>query len=72
MIVKYILRCLKGIVGYGIRHSSYDHLGLHGYADADWGGTIVDRKRTSGCCFYLGSRTISWISRKQTLVAHST
>jgi hypothetical protein len=45
---------------------------LQGYADADWAGSAVDRKSTSGCCFTLGSAMVSWCSRKQTFVALST
>ena len=32
---------------------------------------MVHRKSTSGCCFTLGSASISWMSRKQKLVALS-
>eukprot|EP00253_Pinus_taeda_P016287 PITA_16287 len=35
-------------------------------------GSVVDRKSTSGCCFTLGSASISWMSRKQKSVALST
>ena len=45
---------------------------LRGYFDADWAGSVVDHKSTSGCCFTLGSASISWMSRKQKLVALST
>ena len=45
---------------------------LHGYTDVDWAGSVVDRKSTSGCCFNLGSASISWMSRKQKSVALST
>ena len=45
---------------------------LRGYTDADWAGSVVDRKSTSGCCFNLGSASISWMSRKQKSVALST
>ena len=45
---------------------------LHGYSDVDWAGSVVDRKSTSGCCFSLGSASISWMSRKQKSVALST
>ena len=33
---------------------------------------MVDRKSTSGCCFSLGSASISWMSRKQKSVSLST
>jgi hypothetical protein len=37
---------------------------LQGYADADWAGSAVDHKTTSGCCFTLGFAMVSWCSRK--------
>jgi hypothetical protein len=45
---------------------------LQGYADADWAGSVVDRKNTSGCCFTLEFAMVPWCSRKQTSVALST
>jgi hypothetical protein len=33
---------------------------LQGYTDFDWAGSTTDRLSTSGCCFSLGSVTISW------------
>ena len=42
------------------------------YTDANCAGSVVDRKSTSGCCFTLGSASISWMSRKQNSVALST
>lgn len=45
---------------------------LIGYADADWGGDVHDRKSNTGYCFkYLGA-PISWTSRKQTMVTLSS
>ena len=43
-----------------------------GYTDADWAGSVADRKSTSGCCFSLGSAMIPWQSRKQSSIALST
>ena len=45
---------------------------MKGYVDSDWAGSAIDLKRTSGCCFYMGSGVISWFSRKQSCVALST
>ena len=47
-------------------------MALHGYTDADLAGSVVDHKSTSGCCFTLGSDLISWMRRKQKLMALST
>lgn len=68
---KNLLRCLHGTITFGLRYTIGD-VKLLGYTDADWAGSVVDRKRTSGCCFTLGSASISWMSRKQKSVALST
>jgi hypothetical protein len=56
---KHVLRYLRGTIGYGLRYASSVDLSLQGYADADWVGSAVDRKITSGCCFTLGSTMVS-------------
>ena len=47
-------------------------MGLAGFTDLDWEGSASDRKRTSNCCFRLGSVVVSWFSRKQKSVALSS
>jgi hypothetical protein len=69
---KHVLRYLRGTVGYGMRYASGVDMRLQGYADADWVGSVVDRKSTSGCCFTLGSALVSWCNRKHNSVALST
>ena len=44
---------------------------LIGYTDSDWAGSVDDRKSTSGYVFHLGSRAISWASKKQRIVSLS-
>ena len=69
---KHILRYLPGTADFGIGYASNGGVLLLGYIDFDWGGSIVDRKSTSGYCFNLGSAMISWSSRNQGSVAQST
>jgi hypothetical protein len=57
---KHALRYLRGTVGYGLRYASGVDMRLQGYADANWTGSTVERKSTSGCCFTLGSAMVSW------------
>ena len=45
---------------------------LAGFTDADWARCVEDRKSTSGCCFSIQSRVVSWFSKKQKLVALSS
>eukprot|EP00253_Pinus_taeda_P021869 PITA_21869 len=68
---KNLLRYLQGRITYGLRYT-VENVRLRGYSDADWASSVVDRKRTYGCCFSLGSASISWMSRKQESVALST
>ena len=72
--VKRILRYLKGTLNYGFiyKSSDSDDNTLFGYADADWAGDVSTRKSTSGYVFKIGSSTISWRSKRQSIVALSS
>ena len=67
---KNLLRYLWGTINSGLRYN-VGNLRLHGYIDADWAGSVVDRKSTSRCCFSLGFASISWMSRKEKSIALS-
>ena len=69
--VKNLLRYLRGTITYGLRYTA-GNVRLFGYINVDWAGNVEDHKSTSRYCFYLGSASISWMSRKQKLVALST
>ena len=45
---KHVMRYLKGTIDFGLY---YD--GSHEYTDADWAGSISDRKIKSGICFKI-------------------
>eukprot|EP00253_Pinus_taeda_P015967 PITA_15967 len=68
---KNLLRYLHGTITHGLRYTVGD-VRLHGYTDADWAGSVVDRNSTFKCSFSLGSASISWMSKKQKSVALST
>ena len=42
------------------------------FSDADWGGDLDDRHSTTGNVFLFAGRAISWVSKKQAVVALST
>ncbi|KAK6123667.1 hypothetical protein DH2020_042591 [Rehmannia glutinosa] len=69
---KRILRYLQGTKKQGILYEKDDECKLLGYSDSDWAGSVDDRKSTSGYIFCLGSKVISWSSRKQKTVALSS
>jgi hypothetical protein len=69
---KHVMRYLKGTMDYGLSYDGDHDFTLIGYTDADWAGSVADRKSTFGCCFSLGSAMISWQSRKQSSISLST
>ncbi|XP_028087510.1 uncharacterized protein LOC114288224 [Camellia sinensis] len=66
------LRYLCGTLLHCLLLSASSDLTLRAYANADWAGDISDRKSTSVLCAFLGDSLISWKSKKQSVVAHST
>lgn len=70
--VKRIFAYLKGTQNMGIYYSNQSSFNLSAYTDADFGGSRIDRKSTSGSCYFLGHSIISWFSKKQNIVALST
>jgi hypothetical protein len=69
---KHVMRYLKGIIDCGLSYDGDHDFTLSGYTDADWAGSVYNRKITSGWCFSLGSAMISWQIRKQSSISLST
>jgi hypothetical protein len=72
VVAKHVMRYLKGTTDCGLRYNIDHDYTLSGYTDADWAGSVSDRKHTSGCCFSLGSAMISWKTRNQSNIVLST
>ena len=70
--VKRIFKYLQGTQNYGLWYPRDTDLTLHAYTDADWAGSMDDRKSTSGGAFFMGSRLVSWFSKKQSSISLST
>ena len=65
IVVKYILRYLKGTIDYGLKYDVNQKFNLEDDVDSDWEGSAADRKSTLRCCFSMGSSVISWFNRKE-------
>uniref|UniRef100_A0A2N9J2D4 Uncharacterized protein n=1 Tax=Fagus sylvatica TaxID=28930 RepID=A0A2N9J2D4_FAGSY len=66
-----VLGYLKKTKDLGLYYSGYPVV-LEGYSDANWVTSVGDNKSTSGWIFTLGGGAISWASKKQSCISHST
>lgn len=69
--VKRILRYIKGSINQGLVFSP-GPLHLTAYSDADWAGSPLDRRSTTGFCVFLGPNLVSWCAKKQHTAARSS
>ena len=65
MAIKRIMRYLKGTEDYGLWYKMGGNLDLKVFTNADWVGSLDDRKNTSGGALFLGKRLVSWTRKKQ-------
>ncbi|KAK2979081.1 hypothetical protein RJ640_026031 [Escallonia rubra] len=70
--VYQILQYLKGSPGRGILFRKGTNMELEAYTDADYAGSLTDRRSTSGYCTFLGRNLVTWRSKKQPVVAKSS
>ena len=59
-----ILQYLKSSPGKGIMFTKTSHLTVEGYTDADWAGSIDDRRSTAGYLTFVGGNFVTWCSKK--------
>ncbi|XP_074327097.1 secreted RxLR effector protein 161-like [Apium graveolens] len=72
LIIKRVLRYLKGTLDFGIFYGKSLNTNLLGYTDSDYARDMDDRKSTSGYVFLLNGAAICWSSRKQDIVTLSS
>ena len=62
--VKRILRYVKHTTKLGLKIGKTTSLMVSGFSDADWAGSLDDRRSTGGFAIFLGSNLVSWNARK--------
>ncbi|KAL5567394.1 hypothetical protein UlMin_030558 [Ulmus minor] len=67
-----VLRYLKSAPGKGIIFRKSEKMEVEAYTDADWAGSVMDRRSTSGYCTFIGGNLVTWRSKKQSVVARSS
>jgi hypothetical protein len=74
--LKRVLRYLAGTIDNGITYRKPvevpDTIVLDGFCDSDWANDPESRKSTTGFVFTIGGGAVSWMSRRQSVVALST
>jgi hypothetical protein len=74
--VKRVFRYLCGTASYGLCYQGRPGLDrvldIYGFVDADWAGDLDCRRSTSGYVFNLFGGEISWMRKRQVVVALST
>ena len=67
-----ILRYLKMTPGKGLYFSKNPNRKIEVFTDADWAGSTVDRRSTTGYCTFVWGNLVTWRSKKQSVVARSS
>ncbi|XP_069146062.1 secreted RxLR effector protein 161-like [Solanum lycopersicum] len=67
----HFLRYLNGTNNLGLHYSTYPIV-FEGYSDAIWDSNPNDSKSISALIFTLAGAAISWKSKKQKCITHST
>ncbi|KAM2024302.1 hypothetical protein PS1_017295 [Malus domestica] len=70
--VMRILAYLKSAPGKGVLYQKHGHLRVEGFTDADWAGSVSDRRSTSGYFTFVGGNLVTWQSKKQKVVSRSS
>lgn len=67
-----ILQYLKKSPGVGLFFKKSSARELSVFTDADWAGSLTDRRSTSGYCSFIWGNIVTWRSKKQSVVARSS
>jgi len=72
IVVKCIIRYLKGIIGMSLGYLRTGQLHMTIYLDVDYAGYKVNMKSNSETCQLLENCLVSWSFKKQNFIALST
>lgn len=71
-VVYRIPRYLKSSPGKGLFFKKNEQRSVEAYTDADWAGSSIDRRTTSGYCIFFLGNLVTQRSKKQNVVARSS
>ncbi|GJZ12402.1 ribonuclease H-like domain-containing protein [Tanacetum coccineum] len=70
--LKRILWYVRSTLDYRLQLFSSSTTSLVAYSDADWAGCPTTRRSTSGYCVFLDNNLLSWSSKRQLTLSHSS
>ena len=70
--MKRVLRYVNATLDYGLQYKRSDESSLIAFCDSDWASDLSDSRSTSGNVIKVFGNTVSWSSRKQSILAKST
>ncbi|KAL5540794.1 hypothetical protein UlMin_042407 [Ulmus minor] len=69
MAVKRILRYLRGTMQERLLLTASDSFQIQAYIDADWVGSLDDRRSANAYCIFLGNTLVLWSATKHNVVS---
>jgi hypothetical protein len=72
VLLKRVLRYLKGTTTHGLQLHRAKTPTITAYSNADWAGCPDTRRSMSDFCMFLGDSLVSWSSKHQTMVSRSS
>ena len=70
--INRVLRYIKASLARGIFFPYENDIQLKALSDSYWAFCDLTRKSTTGCCIYIGASLVSWKTKKQNIVSHSS
>ncbi|XP_039778621.1 uncharacterized mitochondrial protein AtMg00810-like [Panicum virgatum] len=72
ILVKWILRYVRGTVTKGLQLRRSTLPMVVTYSDANWAGCPDTRRSMSGFCIFFGDSLVSWSSKRQAIMSRSS
>ncbi|CAL9098819.1 unnamed protein product [Musa textilis] len=67
-----ILRYLKKTPDKCLLFKKDNHMRIEAFTNADWVGSVSDRRSTSRYCIFVGDNLVTWRSKMEAVVARSS
>ena len=58
-VVLRVVRYLKSALGKGLFFAKHGHIQVEVYIDADWAGSVTDRRSTTWYCSFVGGNLVT-------------